>query len=94
MVKNNKNNIVYKYYNSQGWEFGSKKIMLDEEINVNNNSSCRAYNKLTRRRVLNELKNYKDKKSYLMLPQALCILRNFWNIQKSFLRDTVLILAK
>ena len=40
--KYKKNNSVYRYYNNQGWELDSKKnVMLDEEINVNNNSSCK-----------------------------------------------------
>ena len=65
-MKQNKKN-VYEYYNDIGWEVSSKKgVVLDEEINVNNNESCRAYNTKTRNRVLEQLNRVSGKKNKLL----------------------------
>ena len=58
---------VFKYYNDQGWKSGSNSnVTLDEEINVNNNKSCKSYNSKTRNRVLNQLDKLKGKKKKIL----------------------------
>lgn len=83
--KYKKDNRVYNYYNNQGWELGQKNVMLDEEINVNNNSSCNRYNKLTRERVSNILKKYKGKKIKLLdVASGPLHIKEFLEYSKSF----------
>ncbi len=63
-MKNTK--VVYNYYNNQGWALNSKTgLTLDEEINVNNDKSCKLYNTKTRNRVLNQLNKLKGSKNKL-----------------------------
>ncbi len=62
-----KTDVVYHYYNNQGWASQSKTgLTLDEKINVNNNKSCRLYNTKTRNRVLNQLNKLKGPKKNLL----------------------------
>lgn len=62
-----KTDIVYHYYNNQGWASQSKTgLTLDEKINVNNNKSCRLYNTKTRNRVLYQLNKLRGPKKNLL----------------------------
>lgn len=62
-----KTEVVFQYYNNQGWASHSKSgLTLDEEINVNNNKSCKLYNTQTRNRVLSQLNKLKGPKKNLL----------------------------
>ena len=81
-----KTEVVYHYYNNQGWVSHSKTgLTLDEEINVNNNKSCKLYNTKTRNRVLSQLNKLKGpKKNLLDVASGPLHIQEFLHYSKSF----------
>ena len=81
-----KKNVVFEYYNSKGWKTGPKSnITLDEEINANNNLSCKLYNTATRQRVLKLLDQLVGKKEKLLdVASGPLHLKEFLEYSKSF----------